>query len=125
MLPFLTDRNEIAQRGAGLHGCMFDELLTDGASSEAYVALLREFEDQPDCPARVNRDIAKTGMASPESDVQLQKLAPGPFRSRGGYLDYTDWKDRERFLELDMAIARDCRLYKANDELEGFLFTAA
>src|ERR1700722_15564995 len=34
----------------------------------------------------------------------LVKLAPGPWRSLGGYLDYTCWPERERFLELDLAI---------------------
>jgi hypothetical protein len=34
----------------------------------------------------------------------LVKLPPGPWRSLGGYLDYTDWPERERFAELDLAI---------------------
>jgi hypothetical protein len=32
------------------------------------------------------------------------KLAPYPWRSLGGHLDYTDWPERERFAELDLAI---------------------
>ena len=35
----------------------------------------------------------------------LVKLTPGPWISLGGYLDYEGWADRERFLELDRAIA--------------------
>jgi hypothetical protein len=34
----------------------------------------------------------------------LEKLPPGPWRSLGGYLDYAQWEDRERFLQLDLAI---------------------
>lgn len=34
----------------------------------------------------------------------LVELPPGPWRSLGGYLDYTDWPERERFMELDLAI---------------------
>jgi hypothetical protein len=34
----------------------------------------------------------------------LVKLAPAPWRSLGGYLDYTDWPEQERFMELDLAI---------------------
>jgi hypothetical protein len=37
-------------------------------------------------------------------ESRLQKLPPTQFRSLGGYLDYDDWKDRERFMELDRAI---------------------
>ena len=35
----------------------------------------------------------------------MEKLAAGPWRSLGGYFDYSHWPDRERFLELDKAIA--------------------
>ena len=35
---------------------------------------------------------------------RLRKLAPGPSRSLGGYLDYEGWPDRERFMELDRAL---------------------
>jgi len=35
----------------------------------------------------------------------LEKLPEGPWRSLGGYFDYSTWADRDRFLELDRAIA--------------------
>jgi hypothetical protein len=35
----------------------------------------------------------------------LEQTPPGPWRSLGSYLDYTDWPDRERFVELDRSIA--------------------
>ena len=34
----------------------------------------------------------------------LYELPPGPWRSLGGYLDYADWPERERFAELDRSI---------------------
>jgi hypothetical protein len=40
----------------------------------------------------------------------MEKLAPGPWRSLGGFLDYSAWPDRDRFLELDLAIhAKACK----------------
>ena len=48
------------------------------------------------------REGAAHPPSEPEHQVQPgQKLPPGPFRSLGGYLDYSDWPERERFLELD------------------------
>ena len=35
----------------------------------------------------------------------LHRLPPGRWCSLGRYLDYTNWADRERFVELDRAIA--------------------
>lgn len=34
----------------------------------------------------------------------LNPVPPGPWRSLGRCLDYTNWADRERFIELDRAI---------------------
>jgi hypothetical protein len=36
--------------------------------------------------------------------LPLHQLEPGPWRSLGGYLNYTRWPERERFAELDLAI---------------------
>lgn len=49
---------------------------------------------------------------NPDSFSALHRLPPGPWRSLGQLLDYTNWPDRERFMELDRAI-------------EGSRFTAA
>ena len=43
--------------------------------------------------------------SSPEIKPPLEKLPEGPWRSLGGYFDYRHWPDRDRFLELDKAIA--------------------
>src|SRR5579872_6841280 len=36
----------------------------------------------------------------------LKHVPPGPWRSLGRCLDYTNWPDRDRFLELDRAIQK-------------------
>ena len=36
----------------------------------------------------------------------LKELKPGPWRSLGRVLDYSTWAERQRFLELDYAIAQ-------------------
>jgi hypothetical protein len=123
-LPFLTDRNDIAQLAEGLPGCMFNELLTDGGSPEMWLALFREFENEPNRPTRRNQNVEKSE-PSTENQGPLQKVAQGPWRSLGGYFDYTDWQDRERFMELDRAIALSRQSIEADDELEDFLRTAA
>lgn len=55
-------------------------------------------------------DPLDTNIVQPENDISalrvLPKLPPAPWRSLGGYLDYSCWKERARFLELDAAIAR-------------------
>jgi len=40
-----------------------------------------------------------------EAALPLEKVEAGPWRSLGGYLDYSNWSSRERFLELDRMIA--------------------
>jgi hypothetical protein len=37
-------------------------------------------------------------------EFRPQKLPPTPWLSLGGYLDYSGWEERERFMELDRAI---------------------
>lgn len=41
--------------------------------------------------------------------VPLQKLPPSPTRSLGGYFDYGEWPDCERFIELDIALLHRSR----------------
>ena len=40
-----------------------------------------------------------------EGTPALQKVPPSEWRSLGGFFDYCHWADRDRFLELDKAIA--------------------
>lgn len=48
----------------------------------------------------------------------LPQIAPGPWRSLGRYLDYTNWADRDRFVELDRAIEANAQLDEAEDAAE-------
>lgn len=45
---------------------------------------------------------------SPEVAIVAPTMPVSQFRSLGGHLDYSDWPERERFLELDEAIRRAC-----------------
>ena len=42
--------------------------------------------------------------AKPEIQTRLHKHPDSPWRSLGHYLDYSGWKDRDRFMYLDSAI---------------------
>jgi len=89
------------------------------ANSEIGHALLREFGGDADRESVADEKGNDTFVDS--CDLP-EKVAPGPWRSLGGYLDYTTWPDRKRFLELDRAIAASrCQ----PDPDEGFLPTAA
>ena len=82
--------------------------LPDGGALERVV---REcFDRLPSDPGRIvigldYRLLDMLARVSP-GPKSLPKVPPGPWRSLGGYLDYSSWKDRDRFLELDRAIAR-------------------
>ncbi len=58
------------------------------------------------CEARANDGSEDPERPEPAAALPATKLPPGPWRSLGGYMDYSGWADRERFLELDAAIAR-------------------
>jgi hypothetical protein len=121
-LPYLTTNNEIAHLAEGLPACMLREVLAanTNANSEAWLAFLREFTEEPeDNRRRAISDDAVEPIAPSESNGPLQKLAAGPWRSLGGYFDYSAWTDRERFRELDRAIAKAEGRDEIQDEPEG------
>jgi hypothetical protein len=75
---------------------------------EIWIATLTQLAEQHEREARERAArIVQQPADSPAPQVKpaLPKLAAGPWRSLGGYFDYTHWSDRERFLELDKAIA--------------------
>ena len=47
----------------------------------------------------------------------LTELNPGPWRSLGRVLDYAEWKDRERFLQLDAAIAHRSEANRSQEQV--------
>jgi hypothetical protein len=123
-LALLPDLNEIALPAELLPGGMLNGSLADNGDSETWLAILRGFAEEPDRPARSNPRYRQDGITSPGSLGPLEKVAPGPWRSLGGYFDYGSWEDRERFLELDAAIARAQHCETRRDP-EDFLVTAA
>ena len=59
-----------------------------------------DLNQEPDLRIEMANDVC----ADFEAISRLRRLPPGPWRSRGEYLDYTNWSDRDRFIELDRAI---------------------
>jgi hypothetical protein len=116
-----------------LSSCVFNGLVASKAereSFEAWIATLTKLAEQQDreaqeqeaqaksraVQARGVRDRVTHDQVAPvrndevpgslrEIKPPLEKLADGPWRSLGGYFDYSLWPERERFLELDRAIA--------------------
>jgi hypothetical protein len=112
--------NEIRQPAQGFAGCVFNGMVTSKTETEifeAWVAALAKYADEPVRTARVHQNAE-----SAESKPALQKVAAGPNRSLGGYFDYSLWPDRERFLELDKAIASGQDLRDLNIEPETGVF---
>ena len=52
-----------------------------------------------------------------ETETPLQKASACPWMSSGGYFDYSTWADRERFVELDRAIAASGDLFEISTDL--------
>jgi hypothetical protein len=89
-------------------------------------ALIREFGDTEDPPQRAHSSNKEQSSPLLENTTPLPKLPPGPWRSLGGYFDYSTWADRERFLELDRALSTArSRPPESSDDGEDFLPTAA
>ena len=58
-----------------------------------------------------------TDALSCETETPLQKASAGSWVSLGGYFDYSTWADRERFVELDRAIAASGDLSEISTDL--------
>ena len=74
-------------------------------NSEAAISLLHEFAEEQELQNRRPPQEARAYQRQWENSSPLQKLPPSEWRSLGGYFDYCHWADRERFMELDKAIA--------------------
>jgi hypothetical protein len=86
---------------------MLNELISLESSrndSEKWSSLLREFAEEQERDHR-HGDDAGANTCPCEIDMPRRKLSGGPWQSLGGYFDYSDWAARERFMELDEAIA--------------------
>jgi len=108
-MSYLTICNETLELVAGfpdrLSNCPLSAETTDESSVE-WLAMLREYTlVEACCGAPETHNEHVDAIPSPEIVAPLHVLTPSPWRSVGGYLDYSGWTARERFLELDKAIA--------------------
>jgi hypothetical protein len=92
--------------GFGFNGFITSEF--EGSSSEAAILLLQELARAQEFGGRKPQE-ARTQQRTSECSAPLQKLPPSDWRSLGGYFDYGPWSDRDRFMELDRAIAASQR----------------
>ena len=99
--------NESPRPTSPVPGYGFDGLIAsdfDDGSTEAAISLLLELARAQEFSTPQPQE-ARTLQRSYEIGPPLEKLPPSPWRSLGGYFDYCYWADRERFMELDRAIA--------------------
>jgi hypothetical protein len=116
----LTNGSETPQSLGALPGSLFQGLITsepDLSSSEAAIALLQEIAREQEYETWRTQYV-RTQKKPYETSAPLQKVPPGPWRSLGGYFDYSHWADRDRFAELDKAIAAGQRNQPFEDETE-------
>lgn len=90
-------------------------------SSDAAIALLQELARAHEVGAPRSQE-PRLHQRTYESAPPLKKLPPSEWRSLGGYFDYEHWADRDRFMELDRAIAAAQRSQPFDFESEDSLF---
>jgi len=73
-------------------------------SSEAAISVLHELTQGQEIGRGRPRE-SRTYRRPWENRAPLQKVPPSEWRSLGGYFDYGHWAERDRFMELDKAIA--------------------
>jgi hypothetical protein len=116
--------HETPQPAGALPAYGFDGLVLsqfDGGSAEAAISILQELARAQAFGARRVQE-ARTHRRCYESSSPLRKLPPSPWRSLGGYFDYDHWADRERFVELDRAIAASQQSRMFELETDGEIF---
>jgi hypothetical protein len=113
------------QLAEGLPGCLLNGLVSSESDSgqetvEHWIAILTQLAEEQDRRSRIGREFPSrdhTEDAARENRPPLQKVAAGPYRSLGGYFDYSAWPDRDRFLELDRAISTGQDLHNVTEEV--------
>ena len=114
-----TANNETRQPASAIPVYAFEGLVTeefDNASADAAIALLRELARVQEFENRSQE--ARVYQRTYEYNPPLQRLPPSEWRSLGGYFDYSLWADRDRFMELDRAIAasRQSQIYELDSD---------
>jgi hypothetical protein len=110
--------NEIAQPVIALRNSMVNELNTTAINdgrSEWWSCLLRDSADQQELGTRNSRKLVRSPLPYKFS-TPFPKLDASLYRSCGGYFDYSNWIDRDRFMELDKAISLDPRRHSLDLE---------
>ena len=106
-MPNSATHDEIPPSVVGFPDIILNELSdseTNGYSSEMWSLFLRTFADEQEhISQRVQHPPTTTH--SCETNKPFQRLSGGPWQSLGGYFDYSQWAARERFVQLDKAIA--------------------
>jgi hypothetical protein len=107
-MPNTATHNEIPLSVVGSPDCMLSELSnseSNGYSSEIWGLFLREFTDEQTQKSQPMQDARVNTTPCEINTPPLQELSRGHWQSLGGYFDYSQWAARERFVELDNAIA--------------------
>ena len=102
-----STNTETRQSASTVPAFAFDGLIAaefDQESAAAAVALLQQLANAQALDKPTVHE-ARTHQRPYENTPALQKVPPSEWRSLGGYFDYWHWSDRDRFMELDKAIA--------------------
>ena len=118
-----TAGNQASQPASSVAGYVFSGLVLseiDGNSAAA-ISLLQELAREQEFENRRHQEV-RTIQRPWENSSPMRKLPPSEWRSLGGYFDYCQWADRERFMELDKAIASSQRgqMYELETDPEVF-----
>ncbi len=116
--------NETPQPADAAAGYLYHETIAsefNGNSAQAAISILQELARSQELETVHSREV-RTHQRSYESTPPLPKLPPSDWRSLGGYFDYCLWADRERFMELDRAIAASQRTQLFELETDAEIF---
>ena len=120
-MPYLATASDIIQLQEALPEGLFSNnhlAKEETSNGNPWLALLSQFTRENDDFESRSRRLRSQEATKPNWNVQ--KVAPGPWRSLGGVFDYSDWPDRERFLELDRAIAA-AGFHDEEEQISGLL----
>lgn len=115
--------HQIPSPAEGLPSCLSNGRVApelNNASFELWIAALTKYASEQELEGQAAEVAAIPTPQPREVKPPMPKLAAGPWRSLGGYFDYSLWPDRDRFLELDRAIAigQDLRDADSDPDLE-------
>ena len=105
-MSHLSICDEIGRQETAFSDPVFDQLPaaeTNDRRLASWIADLQAFTQEPESEVQVAEADTVDSIAATNMTV-LQRLAVSPWRSAGGYLDYSGWAARDRFRQLDEAI---------------------